>query len=87
MLGRVVDRVAHETKELFDRGKLTSEPFLHLLVGFPGVGKSHVLKKIKEFFVDIMQWKTGVEFQYAALQAVMAVEIGGPRTAQSKQKQ
>jgi hypothetical protein len=86
MLGRVVDRVAHETKELFEGGELTSEPFLHLLVGFPGVGKSYVLKKVKDFFVDVMQWKTGVEFQYAALQAVMAIEIGGPQPAQSDHK-
>ena len=75
ILEKVVDRAMQEERD-GDRGE-TSEPLLHLMHGFPGVGKSFVLMKIREFFEDVMHWKIGVEFNFAALQAVMAVAIRG----------
>ncbi len=55
----------------------TSRPWLHQIHGGPGVGKSHVINTIKEFFGDVMQWKMGEEYNIAALQAVMVVGLGG----------
>ena len=68
-------RVLQEESEHDSNDK--SHPLLHLMHGRPGVGKSHVLKKIREFFEEIMGWSIGTEFNITALQAVMAVAVGG----------
>ena len=53
------------------------EPLLRLMHGGPGVGKSEVLKALKQLFTDFFHWAPGREFQTAALQAVMAEQLGG----------
>ena len=45
--------------------------------GGPGVGKSEVIKLLRELFVTVLHWNMGVDFQMAALQAVMAEQLGG----------
>ena len=42
-----------------------------------GVGKSEVLKLVKELFTNVLCWIPGLDFQLAALQAVMAEQLGG----------
>ena len=44
--------------------------------GGPGVGKSHVLKLLRELFEEVLGWNMGLEYQMAALQAVMADLLG-----------
>jgi hypothetical protein len=73
----VVRRVLQEERDTKEGVAQKSNPLLHLMHGRPGVGKSHVLKKIRDFFENIMKWNIGLEFNIAALQAVMAVQIGG----------
>ena len=45
--------------------------------GGPGAGKSMIIKMLKELFRDVCGWQMGLEFQVAALQAVMAQQLGG----------
>jgi len=73
----VVRRVMEEEGMYAQEQRQMSPPLLHLMHGGPGVGKSHVIGKIKEFYEDIMQWTIGDEYNIAALQAVMAVNLGG----------
>ena len=54
-----------------------SDPLLWLMHGGPGVGKSEVIKLLKEFFEDVCKFNMGLEFQMAALQAVMAEQLNG----------
>ena len=77
MLTLVVDRVMREEMDQELDDKRDSEPLLHLLHGVPGTGKSYVVKLIREFFEEVMCWNIGGQFHVAALQAVMAVELGG----------
>lgn len=77
MIELVARRVMQEERETRQGLAQTSNPLLHLMHGRPGVGKSFVLKKIRECFEQVMGWGIGLEFSYAALQAVMAVSIGG----------
>ena len=54
------------------------EPLRWSLHGGPGTGKPHVLKMFKnELFEHFLKWNMGVEFQIAALQAVMADLLEG----------
>ena len=57
VIKRVVDRALEEE---LDEGQQT-EPLLHLMHGRPGVGKSFVYKKLREFFEQVMGWKKLVE--------------------------
>ena len=51
----------------------TKEPLRWAMHGGPGTGKTHVIKIIREeLFQGVLGWKTGVEYQVVALQAVMA---------------
>ena len=77
MIELVVNRVMQEEREAREGIVPTSQPLLHLMHGRPGVGKSHVFKKLRNFFETVMHWNIGVEFNIAALQAVMAVGLGG----------
>ena len=45
--------------------------------GGPGVGKSEVLKLIRQLFEEVCGFSMGLEYQMAALQAVMAEQLGG----------
>ena len=54
-----------------------SEPLLWCMHGGPGVGKSKVLLLIRELFTDVCGWEMGLQYQMAALQAVMAEQLGG----------
>ena len=54
-----------------------SEPLIWCLHGGPGTGKSFVIKLLRRLFTQVLGWEMGVEFQMAALQAVMAEQIGG----------
>ena len=54
-----------------------SEPFMRLMHGGPGVGKSETIKLIKKLFTDVLHWNIGIDFQLAAHQAVMAEQLGG----------
>ena len=77
VLKRVVDRVMVEEEERVTGKVGVSEPLRYLMHGGPGVGKSHVIKKIRDFFSVVMGWEVGVEYNLAALQAIMAIQIGG----------
>ena len=76
MLKKVCDRVFCELQEeASDTSK--SDPLLWLMHGGPGVGKSEVIKLLRSFFEDVCGYTMGLEFQMAALQAVMAEQLGG----------
>ena len=57
-------------------GKKSEEPLLWCVHGGPGTGKSKVLLLLKELFAKC-GWQMGLEYQMAALQAVMAEQLGG----------
>ena len=42
-----------------------------------GQENSHVIKLVKQLFIEVLQWDIGVEFQVVAFQAVMADLLGG----------
>lgn len=77
VIERVVERVLFEERETYSPPEHMSDPLMHLMHGRPGVGKSHVLLEIRQFFEQIMKWTIGVEFNIVALQAVMATALGG----------
>ena len=54
-----------------------SRPLMWLVHGGPGVGKSETIKLIQKLFIDVLHWNIGIDFQIAALQAVMAEQLGG----------
>ena len=58
-------------------GTNSTEPMLRLVHGGPGVGKSYVINKMRTLFETVCGWTSGWDFQIAALQAVMAEQIGG----------
>ena len=59
------------------RAARKSEPLLWMMHGGPGVGKSEVLKLLRQLFEEVCGFSMGVEYQMAALQAVMAEQLGG----------
>lgn len=49
---------------------------LRLVHGGPGIGRSHVIKVLKELlFENEMQWVGGVDFQISVYQAVNADNV------------
>ena len=48
-----------------------------LVHGGPGVGKSETIKLVQSLFTDVLHWNSGINYQIAALQAVMAEQLGG----------
>ena len=75
ILKKVVDHICAQLHaEAHDKH---FEPLLWLMHGGPGVGKSEVLKALKQLFTDVLHWTPGHEFQMAALQALMAEQLGG----------
>ena len=73
----VAERVKQELKAAADPKEDFGEPLRWLFHGGPGTGKSHVIKIIKEFCMDVLHWDMGVHFQVVAFQAVMADLLGG----------
>ncbi|HIF22532.1 MAG TPA: hypothetical protein EYQ27_11655, partial [Gemmatimonadetes bacterium] len=76
MLEKVCERVCAELREE-GNGEDYSTPLLWMMHGGPGVGKSETVKLLREFFTEVLHWNMGVDFQMAALQAVMAEQLGG----------
>ena len=54
-----------------------SEPFLRLIHGLPGSGKSQLLKWIRTYFEKVWLWTLGREFVFIAPQNSMAAGIDG----------
>ena len=72
MIGKVVDRVC---EEMTDAVQL-SDPLLWCMHGGPGVGKSYVLKAIRDLF-KLLGYQNNVHYLMTALQAVRRVAGGG----------
>ena len=54
----------------------TTDPLIWCMHGGPGVGKSHTLKLMREFF-EFIGYRSNVEYVMTALQAVMAEQLQG----------
>ena len=76
VLALVGKRVCTELEESA-RQKDMSRPLLWLVHGGPGVGKSETIKLVQTLFTDVLHWNIGINYQIAALQAVMAEQLGG----------
>ena len=72
VISKVVNRICEEME---DTAHVT-EPLLWCMHGRPGVGKSHVLKALKEF-VEFVGYQSNVHYVMTALQAVMAEQLEG----------
>ena len=53
-----------------------SRPLLWLAHGGPRLGKSETIQLIQKLFANVLHRSIGIDFQIAALQAVMAERIG-----------
>ena len=73
----VAQRICKELEAIQDPSLDPGEPLIWCVHGLPGTGKSFVLKLIRELFDTVMGWNMGLEYQMAALQAVMAEQLGG----------
>ena len=73
----IARRVIEELEHVPGTDSAVWEPLRWLIHGGPGTGKSHVITLIKELFTEVLGWDMGVNFQIAALQAVMADQLGG----------
>ena len=69
-------RICDELAQAARKDNFT-EPLMWCMHGGPGVGKSKVLLLVKEIFTDACVWQMGLEYQTAALHAVMAEQLGG----------
>jgi hypothetical protein len=76
ILEKICQRLCHELSQQA-QGLDLDEPLLWLMHGGPGTGKSMIPKMLKELFRDVCHWLMGLAFQVAALQAVMAQQLGG----------
>ena len=74
-LEKVAQRMCLELEQEGREQKL-EEPLLWCVHGGPGTGTSKVLLLLKELFAKC-GWQMGLEYQMAALQAVMAEQLGG----------
>ena len=72
VIGRVAERICAEME---DQAALT-EPLLWCMHGGPGVGKSHVLKGVKDLR-QFVGYQNNVHYVMTALQAVMAEQLEG----------
>ena len=60
-----VERVLLEEREQFATpSDHKSDPLMHLMHGRPGVGKSHVLEKIREFFEYEVEYRSESDYHY-----------------------
>jgi hypothetical protein len=73
---KVANRICLELSQAA-AGKEIEEPLIWCMHGLPGTGKSKVLLLLKELFTEVCGWQMGLEYQMAALQAVMAQQLGG----------
>ena len=69
---KIVDRVCEEGVDV----RKTTAPLLWCVHGGPGVGKSHTLKLMREFFESI-GYRSDVEYVMMALQAIMVEQLTG----------
>ena len=53
-----------------------SEPIRDCVFGIPGAGKSTCIKLLRRFFIEVMHWESGVQFQTLASQNTMAALVG-----------
>ena len=67
----VSERVCTELLEAA-REEDFSRPLTWLVHGGPGVGKSETIKLIQKLSIGVLHWNIGINFEIAALQAVMA---------------
>ena len=78
---RVARRVVEEMQTGEAQGGARSglpDAMRWVLHGGPGTGKTHAVKLLhKELFEDILGWSQGLQFQFAALQAVTAEMVDG----------
>ena len=72
-----VRRVFEEWEDEFKHRLVTARPFLHLVHGPPGTGKSTVIKTVLAFFSEVVGWQMHREYTVGALQAVVATQLGG----------
>ena len=80
-----IERVARRVVEEMQTGEAQSgaraglsDAMRWVLHGGPGTGKTHAIKLLrKELFEDILGWTQGLQFQFAALQAVTAEMVDG----------
>ena len=63
--------------EATDGKEHPSDPFLRLVHGLPGSGKSKLLTWMRSYFEDVWQWTDGREFAFLAPLNSMACNIGG----------
>ena len=76
-------RLSREGPGLWKRLRTTStadpreEPLRGLCHGFPGTGKSRVIKWMIRMFTEALNWQHGVEFQCVAFQNTVAYAMGG----------
>ena len=75
ILNKVVERILDENRELQQSTK--TKPLVWCIHGGPGVGKSFVIKQIRQCFEQVCGWQQGLDFQIMALQAVMADQLNG----------
>ena len=63
---------------MVDKDSNSSEPFLRLIHGLPGSGKSELLRWIRSYFETVWLWALGREFAFfIAPQHTMAANIDG----------
>ena len=74
------ERLSDEARVEQDAGKgdvETNAPWMDLVHGVPGSGKSQIIAWIRECFEQVLGWKHGIQFVCLAYQNVMAAAIGG----------
>jgi hypothetical protein len=76
ILEKICHRLCREPSQQAE-GLELDEPLLLLMHGGPGAGRSMIIKMLKGLFRGVCSWQMGFEFQVAALQAVMAHQLGG----------
>ena len=55
----------------------SDEPLLDLMHGFPGTGKSRVIRWMRQLMEKGLGWEHGVQFVCLAFQNAMAAQING----------
>ena len=75
VVGIVEEQMKAEYNDLI-KGRQDAEPICLLVTGGPGTGKSFASDSLRQLF-ESLGWVHGVQFEIAALQAVVADMLGG----------